>query len=203
MVDLGAALSAASGAPSWAASSADVATLTRHYTCTEVRERREASFCFECNEAKSYCSCILWSVCCHYRWYYTQKGKKNKIISWFVILPDFQHYYEVDCSNLIQSKTIWWQKIMIFQIHMTAQPQQNTTGRRRGSSFTWGLSSPETSKAYHKNRRDSISKPVAAPFSSQIATSSLQQSNWNDEHLFCHNLCIYPLFPKSRNTVLP
>lgn len=111
MVDLGAALSAASGAPSWAVSSADVATFTWHYTCTETRERQEASFCFECNEAKSYCSCILWSVCCRYCWYYTQKGKKNKIISWFVILPDFQHYYEVDCSNLIQSKTIWWQKI--------------------------------------------------------------------------------------------
>lgn len=134
---------------------------------------------------------------------HTEREKKNKIISWFVILPDFQHYYEVDCSKLIQSKTIWWQKVEIFQIHTTAQPQQNTTGRRRGSSFTCRLSSLETSKAYHKNRRDSISKPVAAPFSSQIATSSLQQSNWNDAHLFCHNLCIYPLFPKSHNMVLP
>lgn len=47
-----------------------------------------------------------------------------------IFLPDsftdFQHYYEVDYSNLIQSKTIWWEKKpQIFQIHTTAQSQQN------------------------------------------------------------------------------
>lgn len=157
------------------------------------------------SKEKPYCSCNLWSICCHYCWYYTQKekeGKKN-IKPRSVIFPDFQHYYEVDHSNLIQSKTVWWQKIEIFQIHTRAQPQQNITGWRRAASFTWGLSSLESSKAYHKNRHDSISKTLAAPFSSQIATSSLPQSNWNDKNLFCHNLCIYPLFQKSHNMALP